>query len=256
MTTKKKQKHSVVVTVPRKRSTTAASQSKNPEALRAEIEIPLSSDTIRIRMYRVGFGDCFLVSIPDGDSAHKHILVDCGVHGKGNINTIDKVIDNIATVTGRKLSLVIATHSHQDHISGFDPVKFKGFEVAEVWLPWVEDPKNSIAIALRKKQTALAAKLYAHFVAEERHNPVKGTALKKRTKAVEALANVIGLSDEKAKLASNATALKLLNSGFGDSDRVRYLSAGETLKNPGGINGLKVKILGPPTDQKFLAKMD
>ena len=32
---------------------------------------------LRVRMYRVGFGDCFLVTVPDGKKG-KHILIDCG----------------------------------------------------------------------------------------------------------------------------------------------------------------------------------
>ena len=40
----------------------------------------LDANTIRIRMYRVGFGDCFLVSLPlMGNDGFRHILVhDCG----------------------------------------------------------------------------------------------------------------------------------------------------------------------------------
>src|SRR5947208_188732 len=84
----------------------------------------LDSNTIRIRMYRVGFGDCFLVSLPlTGDAGFRHILVDCGVHGKGNIGTMDEVVDNIGTITDKKLAVVIATHAHQDHISGCDLAK-------------------------------------------------------------------------------------------------------------------------------------
>ena len=33
---------------------------------------------IRVRMYRQGLGDCFLLTITDGGEAH-HVLVDCGV---------------------------------------------------------------------------------------------------------------------------------------------------------------------------------
>ena len=37
------------------------------------------SDALRIRMYNVGFGDCFLLTLPDG----KTILVDAGFHSQG-----------------------------------------------------------------------------------------------------------------------------------------------------------------------------
>jgi hypothetical protein len=35
--------------------------------------------TLRVRMYRVGFGDFFLITVPT-DSGPQHILVDCGVY--------------------------------------------------------------------------------------------------------------------------------------------------------------------------------
>jgi hypothetical protein len=37
---------------------------------------------------------------------------------------------------------------------------------------------------------------------------------------------------------------------------VRYLKAGEHFDDTAGIKGLSVKVLGPPTDQKFLSIMD
>src|ERR1700692_4311798 len=38
-----------------------------------------SPSGLRVRMYRVGFGDFFLVSVPV-KAGFKHILIDCGVH--------------------------------------------------------------------------------------------------------------------------------------------------------------------------------
>src|SRR5882762_8218862 len=79
----------------------------------------LDAKTIRVRMYRIGFGDCFLVSFPlsqskKGDDTHAHVLIDCGVHPSGRIGTMEAVVDNIAEVTDRKLCIVIASHAHAD----------------------------------------------------------------------------------------------------------------------------------------------
>ena len=41
-------------------------------------EPTIATDHVRIRMYRQGLGDCFLLTIPDG-SAQAHVLIDCGV---------------------------------------------------------------------------------------------------------------------------------------------------------------------------------
>lgn len=203
----------------------------------------LDSNTIRIRMYRVGFGDCFLVSLPlTGDAGFRHILVDCGVHGKGNIGTMDEVVDNIGTITDKKLAIVIATHAHQDHISGFNPEKFGKFQIGEVWMPWTEDPKDAKAATLKKKHVALAAQLNDHFEAQA----FSGARVSKsRAAAAAAVANLV----------ANKTSLQALHSGFGVDARVRFLKAGDSLQS-GDVPGLSLKVLGPPIDEKFLAKMD
>lgn len=212
----------------------------------------LDPRTIRVRMYRVGFGDCFLLSLPiaKGSGAaegHRHVLVDCGVHGQGDINTMEAAIENIAKVTDRTLAAVIATHSHQDHISGFAKYgdKFSGFDIEEVWLPWCENPDDGTALKLQRKHAALADQLDEHFQAQVKAaRPEARTPERKAAK--EAVANLVG----------NQKALQLLRSGFGVNARVRYLEAGDSLSNPADIPGLSVRVLGPPRDQKFLAKMD
>jgi beta-lactamase superfamily II metal-dependent hydrolase len=202
--------------------------------------------TIRVRMYRVGFGDCFLVSFPsqenNGAEGTYHILVDCGVHSRGNIGKIDQIVDNITAVTGGKLAIVIATHAHQDHISGFSD-KFRNFDIDEVWLPWTWDPNNPQALQLQKRQIALIEQL-----------ALCADALAQDPSALNALSN----------LTNNETAISLLKSGFGVNAKVRYLKAGDNLAasnktdDPTAlpIPGLAARILGPPTSEEFLAKMN
>jgi hypothetical protein len=203
-----------------------------------------SAGNIQVRMYRVGFGDCFLLTLPAADGP-RYILVDCGVHSKGNIkgkdgaSMISKAVDNIALMTGKKLAIVIATHPHQDHISGFGSFakQFGQFAIDEVWMPWTEDPNDPSAKSLHDKQTALVSRLQAHFAA-------------------------MGVSDDSgpaaavANMAGNASAFAALHAGFGVGAAVKYYKAGDSVKDPAGINGLSVSILGPPTDKSFLSQMD
>jgi beta-lactamase superfamily II metal-dependent hydrolase len=202
--------------------------------------------TIRVRMYRVGFGDCFLVSLSaqgaDKVQETRHILVDCGVHAKGNIGIIGQVVDNIEKETSGKLAIVIATHAHQDHISGFGD-KFSSFEIGEVWLPWTWDPNDPQAVQLQKNQTAL----------------VKQLAL-----CSEAMAEDLNALNAVTNLTGNEHAISLLKSGFGVNAKVRYLKAGDklaadnTTKDNSAIPipGLSVNILGPPQSEELLAKMN
>jgi len=208
--------------------------------------IAFGKKTIRVRMYRIGFGDCFLLSLPvagaDGNGdTHRHVLIDCGVHFSGDLKMMDRAVDHIALTTNRKLAIVIATHSHQDHISGFSN-KFSSFEIGEVWMPWCEDLRDKQALKLQKKHAALTDRLRQHFEVEARRAPVNKT----RAAAMAAVANLV----------QNKTAMTLLRSGFNVNAQVRYLNASDFLKNAGGITGLSANILGPPRDEKFLAKMD
>lgn len=223
-------------------------------------------------MYRVGFGDCFLVSFPVGQNEYRHFVVDCGVHGKGNIGTIERAVDNIMEETGGKIAAIIATHSHQDHISGFSE-KFCQFEIGEVWMPWCENPKDELAVKWGKKQAALTSQLEQHFAAQAKTGAAEAST-PSREKALAALINLSSSEDSMnllvnhfkggdanllgafARLTSNARALHLLKSGFNVGAEVRYLEAGNNLKDAAGVAGLEVRVLSPPRDEKFLAKMD
>jgi beta-lactamase superfamily II metal-dependent hydrolase len=200
--------------------------------------------SIRIRMYRVGFGDCFLLSLPQIDGTYKHFVIDCGVHGQGNINTIEDAVDDIAKETDKKLAAVIATHSHQDHISGFSD-KFTEFEIGEVWLPWAEDLNDKLAKKWNKKQAELLARLQSHFQAQAILNTPEAKTRDRRS-ALSAVENLV----------ANKKAMSLLRGGFNVGANVRYMSAGKILEDAAGVKGLQISVLGPPREEKFLAKMD
>ncbi|MGE5503309.1 MAG: MBL fold metallo-hydrolase, partial [Actinomycetota bacterium] len=195
---------------------------------------------IRVRMYRVGFGDCFLVTLTDDARQSHHILVDCGVHHLGKAGTMDQVVDDIQRETGSRLALVVATHSHEDHISGFgsNASQFNQIRAREVWMPWVEDPSDAQAQSYRKQEQAMLLHLESHaalWANDERENAARAALL---------------------NLRGNAKAMDTLRRGFGGA-QVRYLQATDRpIDNAAGIPGLKVTVLGPPRDEAFLTAED
>src|SRR5262245_50128996 len=58
---------------------------------------------IRVRMYRVGFGDFFLLSILDPTGRPQHVVIDCGVFKgtgqTGDIQSIKAAVDNLIETT-------------------------------------------------------------------------------------------------------------------------------------------------------------
>jgi len=211
---------------------------------------------IRIRMYRVGFGDCFLLSLPIGRS-HQHILIDCGAN-IGDLHTIPRAVADIVKETNRQLALVIATHNHKDHVSGFATCQkeFSKFHVGEVWLPWTANPEDDEARRLREKQEELGARLALSLRAAG--DPPGVAAM---------LDNFPWQSDLRLDLGKkNRAALDMLTQGFQRLDgkkgppRVRYLAAGKPSGDhvtlPPVLGKLKATLLAPSRSKAFIAMMD
>ena len=131
-----------------------------------------SVSSVKVRMYRQGFGDCFLVSFFQGTEVVFTMLIDCGI----KLNTksvevpIEKVIADLkATLTPPggtkpKLDVLVATHEHWDHIAFFHPTRFADFfadfEIGQVWLAWTEDPDDKEAVTINARLRDGAAALH------------------------------------------------------------------------------------------------
>jgi beta-lactamase superfamily II metal-dependent hydrolase len=198
----------------------------------------VSGDEIRIRMYNVGFGDAFLVHIPTADG-ERRVLIDCGQHLGGIANPMNAVLEDLiaaVTVDGKpRIDVVIATHRHFDHISGFDSKKWEAVEVGEVWLPWTERRGDPEADAVRTSQHRLAAALRARFAD---HNTAVGwLAL-----------NSFG----------NAGAERTLLQGFVGVEQRRYLPPADRADrtfSSSALPGVTVHALGPSRDPAVIATM-
>lgn len=97
----------------------------------------MASPKIRVRSYNVGFGDCFLVTIPDGAQL-RHLLIDFGnAPGKAGSNeSFPDIAANILEETGGHLDVVVMTHEHLDHMEGFYSQRkvFDTITVDQVWM--------------------------------------------------------------------------------------------------------------------------
>src|SRR4051812_32283541 len=103
---------------------------------------------IRIRMYQVGFGDCFVLFLPTAGGGTKTMLLDCGSLGGGGIpmkKVVERVIADVRQAGGANgpkthIDVIVATHRHKDHIGEFDQDAWKDVTATEVWMPWTERP--------------------------------------------------------------------------------------------------------------------
>jgi hypothetical protein len=198
--------------------------------------------TVRIRMYRQGLGDCFLITFRNGDT-ESHILIDCGVlvgTAKAG-DRIRKITQDIRDTTDH-LNLLVVTHEHWDHLSGFIDAQsiFDTIKIDEIWMGWTEDPNDPVAKQLKKTD---ALKLSALIVA----------------------ANTLAASDPDTAAAINGV-LSFSGGGrthaamqyvAGRTDaRVVYRSPGEKPIESPSFPGIRFYVLGPPVNLKLLRKSD
>jgi hypothetical protein len=208
-----------------------------------------NANQLRIRMYRVGFGDFFLITAWSKDGP-QHILVDCGVTrgktGEGDIGTIKTAVRHMVQETDNRLALIIVTHRHQDHIIGFSRCeaefeKFSG-RVGGIWMPYWETEWPKV-LKFQEDIQSLALGLRVAALAGDRdsvNEEILGIA-----------ENATGVSAEGPGGGTNKRSLDLLKNGLGVTPQ--YYAAGDTPELPKGLidAGFGAKILGPPPANEF-----
>ncbi|HEV8426473.1 MAG TPA: MBL fold metallo-hydrolase [Pyrinomonadaceae bacterium] len=200
---------------------------------------------IKVRMYRQGLGDCFLITIPRKNGTPFYAVIDCGVilgtKDAGKVMT--EVVEHIIQTTGGHVDLVAATHEHWDHISGFGQAREiwtdkNRLTVGQVWLSWAENKKDPLARKLREQRSALKIALQA-------------AASRMRLGGDESAAqDVTNLLDFFGAAGTTSDALEVVK---GLSEDVRYCTPQD---EPVQIEGtdVKVYVLGPPPDEKLIKK--
>jgi hypothetical protein len=226
----------------------------------------LKPSKLTISSYQVGFGDCFLLSFHYSD-ANRHVLMDFGTKLRSNTGfkaDMVKIANQIAEDCGRvdgkggKLTLVVATHRHYDHISGFATKKngkgpgdiIRSLKPDLVIQPWTEDPHlpaNATGPKDAQDSKSLAA---AHAITLKNMQLVaEATAHKLSTLVDTKDKTVAAVATELSYLGSdnieNRSAVEnLMNMG---RLKPKYLHLGSTLDLSRLLPGVKVHVFGPPT---------
>ena len=209
---------------------------------------------IRIRMYRVGFGDFFLLSFLRDSGAPLHVIIDCGVFKgtsqTGDIGSIEAAVGNMADVTDGNIELIIMTHRHADHIAGFARCSavFKSLHVGAVWMPVWECEYSAPAMKYQAELTATAQRLNQYLAS------LGAAASEAQQTARKYMENAVGVAGS----GSNAAALDLLKHELGVAPK--YYQGGSEPELPDTLRtaGLKADILGPPPvdDLQMMKLMD
>lgn len=204
-----------------------------------------------LRAYQVGFGDCFLLTFHYKNERDRNVLMDFGTKRKPKGYPDDVMLDiarDIHEKCGGRLDLVIATHRHQDHISGFTTASngkgsgdiIASCQIGAVIQPWTEHPD---AKDPDLKAPGISVQSRAFAMALDNMHAVSDAAL---SEVARKSFRVLAASD--VKVADNNTKNpSAVNNLFNMSNRRLYVSYGSKPSLRKELPGVSVRFLGPPT---------
>lgn len=213
-----------------------------------------SDPAVHVRMYRVGLGDCFLVTL-DG-SAPFHMLIDCGMwEGSATAKArMKQCVADIAKVTGGRLDMLVVTHEHWDHVSGFSAGQGREFfdqaTIGRLLVAWTENPNDADARAIRESTAALRVSLKQALRAAEQTG-LRGLA-DEQVLRINGIGKDLGMG---AMLGASPTdSFDWIKRRCTDSPttEVIYASPGRSVAIPGA----RIHVLGPPLRLEALRKND
>ena len=219
----------------------------------------MSADlTATVRMYRLNeLGDCFLLTF--SDSTHtSRMLIDCGsfrnsTASKARLRVIANDIK--AEVKGSQLDVVVGTHQHNDHLSGFVHCEdaFRRMGIEQVWLSWLDDPQDRMAQGIGAAHNNLKLALFS-----ARNQLHAFSAGRRGLRSAEVLDDMLGFYGAKGNATPPvlpADAVHILK-GIGKKNP-KYLRPGNVLDMPGlPVGSVRVYVLGPPRDSELLYRKD
>lgn len=213
---------------------------------------------LRVRMYNVGFGDCFLLTfeypqaLADG-RAVRHVLVDFGsTSAPLRGPTASDIAAQLKTDSGGgAIDAVVVTHRHRDHLSSFGTAAIGSTLMADgypklVVRSWTERPDaaaDATADPAAARGAGLAAALQtatdfagtlAQALADTSRRSLAGEL---RTLAEHQLPNAAAVDQLAAWAAGNG----------------EYLHYGQPSRLADLLPGVTVHVLGPPTVEQHPA---
>ena len=82
------------------------------------------------------------------------MLIDCGGYKTKKDLITNAVQDIKKSIVNNTIDLVVITHEHEDHLSGFNQAGtiFDTITFKQVWMSWAENKEDQLAIKLFKEK--------------------------------------------------------------------------------------------------------
>lgn len=225
---------------------------------------------VKIRMYCLGTGDCFVLKYYSGAKEKFTMMIDCG-SCQGGPAEFEPYLKDLATYVNNKIDLLVITHEHNDHVNGFAkcPEIFKKMTIKKAWFAWTEhadDPAGRAKDLQQKKkkmQIAFANAFEANkFMGAKINADFKGdfnrlNVLESHEAFIDGLQTLANINLPAAgKIGAPLAGMTAIKKILKDKKtKIDYLEPGTT-ETVAGLPGLKFHILGPPYDSESVYKKE
>jgi hypothetical protein len=222
--------------------------------------------TIRVRMYRQGLGDCFLVTLPARGGKTFRMLIDCGVilGTKEVVSLMQDVVRDIIAETHGFVDVLVVTHEHYDHVAGFvvadslfarpeDTQTAGKLRVGETWFAWTEDPNDPLAKRLQTARQDRVQRLSG--MVQRLQEP--GMAASPLIQGVKELLGFFGVDGNKpgdARGEKIGATRAAMNNARAYGSRVTYHRPGEKPWTSDAVPDIRIWVLGPPQNESLLKR--
>ncbi len=226
---------------------------------------------IRVRMYKMGTGDCFVLFFEAENECTFKMMIDCGTC-QGTYEDMAPVIEKLLGDVSNSIDLLIVTHEHKDHVHGFDVCKeliTKKLNVKNVWLAWTENEESPLAnkwkkdYGQKKKALAKAASRLKQAVATQafedmyKHEMNGEPLMIKKREMVEKIMEFADLHMDKGvdyEYKGGLAGMNVVKEIIGAPNKISYPEPGSIRGNIRGLDGVKIYIMGPSTSWEQIRK--
>jgi glyoxylase-like metal-dependent hydrolase (beta-lactamase superfamily II) len=208
------------------------------------------SVTANIRMYnQKDLGDCFLLKFTDANNKVAYYLIDFGSYTGANRAREREIAEHIKTTIGDNKLTIIVTHQHKDHLSGFvtagDLLKSET-AARELWLSYLDDENSTEGQIIRS-----ATEKY--WKKTKKINSL----LEQKFADAEVVTNMLEQKKVFDLFAEDQTMGKAITNLLEIAqNNITFLTPGQNFPLPGVTEGVNVYVLGPPSSNELLTKMD
>ena len=216
---------------------------------------------VKVRMYKLGTGDCISVKfLHDGEVTFK-MLFDCGCF-QGSKARLTPFVNELIKDMDNHVDVLVVTHEHQDHVLGFqrcEDIFKEELSIGEVWMGWTED--DSARKVKRWKKDYGQKKMALARAAKRINEEVGSTSFRKQ---FEGTADSSALLEFHKNFAASIQDFAVLHANESekeykgplkgmqvvkeelDHQGIAFMKSGEVYFDIEGLDGVRVFVLGPP----------